>query len=46
MDLILWRHAEALDAEDGANRALTARGNARPRAWPIGSISTCQPPQG
>ena len=29
MDLILWRHAEALDAEDGSqdlDRALTARG--------------------
>ena len=32
MDLILWRHAEALDAEDGSqdlDRALTARGERR-----------------
>jgi len=39
MDLILWRHAEALDAEDGVedlDRALTTRGErqaARMAAW-------------
>jgi phosphohistidine phosphatase len=39
MDLILWRHAEALDAEDGVedlDRALTARGErqaARMAGW-------------
>lgn len=39
MDLILWRHAEALDAEDGSedlDRALTARGErqaARTAHW-------------
>jgi len=45
MDLILWRHAEAFDAEPGEDdmeRALTPKDKSRRGAWPNGSSRCCR----
>ncbi len=48
MDLILWRHADAVEAIPSADpmeahrrdlaRSLTGRGKSMRHAWPLGSI--------
>ena len=45
MDLILWRHAEAEEAQDGGDdlaRPLTPRARSRQRGWPLGWIGSCR----